>query len=249
MTLDDLDLLKDVDDPRVSPDGKWVAYTVEADDKESDSGIADLWMVSWDGSQDIRLTWNYDASVTEPRWSPDGRYLSFLSDREGAPKVEGAQVWLLDRRGGEAHQLTAIKDKLDAYEWSPDSKKLLLTITEIPEAKKEKDKDKKPRERSLTTTKMRTSPSPSSSTAITSSRMSKDISRPTAVRRCSISTTSRVRNSTKLPPTRSSMSRRRRGPPTAARSSMSATTTPTPTAAPTPMSSSSRRGQIPSHGN
>ncbi len=142
MTLDDLDLLKDVDDPRVSPDGKWVAYTVEADDKESDSGIADLWMVSWDGSQDIRLSWNFDSSVTEPRWSPDGRYLAFLSDREGAPKVEGAQVWLLDRRGGEAHQLTAIKDKLDAYEWSPDSKKLLLTITEIPEPKKEKDKDK-----------------------------------------------------------------------------------------------------------
>ena len=109
MTLDDLDLLKDVDDPRVSPDGKWVAYTVEANDKESDSGIADLWMVSWDGSQDIRLTWNYDASVSEPRWSPDGRYSRFLSDREGAPKVEGAQVWLLDRRGGEAHQLTAIK--------------------------------------------------------------------------------------------------------------------------------------------
>ena len=143
MTLDDLDLLKDVDEPRVSPDGKWVAYTVEANDKESDSGIADLWMVSWDGSQDIRLTWNYDASVSEPRWSPDGRYLAFLSDREGAPKVEGAQVWLLDRRGGEAHQLTAIKDKLDAYEWSPDSKKLLLTITEIPEPKKEKSKDKK----------------------------------------------------------------------------------------------------------
>jgi dipeptidyl aminopeptidase/acylaminoacyl peptidase len=142
MTLDDLDLLKDVDDPRVSPDGKWVAYTVEADDKESDSGIADLWMVSWDGSQDIRLTWNFDASVSEPRWSPDGRYLSFLSDREGTPKVEGSQVWLLDRRGGEAHQLTAIKDKLTAYEWSPDSKTLLLTITEVPEPKKEKEKDK-----------------------------------------------------------------------------------------------------------
>ena len=71
MTLDDLDLLKDVDDPRVSPDGKWVAYTVESDDKESDSGIADLWMVSWDGSQDIRLTWNYDVlclrAALEPR--------------------------------------------------------------------------------------------------------------------------------------------------------------------------------------
>ena len=147
MTLDDLDLIKDVDDPRVSPDGKWVAYTVESIDHESDSGIADLWMVSWDGSQNIRLTWNFDASVTEPRWSPDGKYISFLSDREGAPKVDGAQVWVLDRRGGEAHQLTAIKDKLTAYEWSPDSKQLLLTITEIPEPKKDKekvkDKDKK----------------------------------------------------------------------------------------------------------
>ena len=142
MTLDDLDALKDVDEPRVSPDGKWVAYTVEANEKESDSGISDLWMVSWDGAQEIRLTWNYDASVVAPRWSPDGKYLSFLSDRAGAPKVEGAQVWLLDRRGGEAHQLTAIRDRLSACEWSPDSSKLLLTITAIPEPKPEPKKQK-----------------------------------------------------------------------------------------------------------
>ncbi len=144
MTLADLDLLQDVDAPQVSPDGKWVAYTVDSVDLEGDKSVADLWMVSWDGTQDIRLTYNTDASVSEPRWSPDGRYLSFLSDRQGAPKVEGTQVWVLDRRGGEARQLTAVRDKLLDYEWSPDSKQLLLTIAEDPKAgKKEKEQKEK----------------------------------------------------------------------------------------------------------
>jgi dipeptidyl aminopeptidase/acylaminoacyl peptidase len=141
MTLDDVDRLVSVGSPQVSPDGKWVLYTVSAVDIAADKRITDIWMVSWDGATDIRLTYNTDSSAGDPKWSPDGKYISFLSGRPGEPKVKGSQVWVLDRRGGEARQLTDVKGNLSSYEWSPDSKKLLLTIAEDVEAEaKEEDK-------------------------------------------------------------------------------------------------------------
>ena len=65
-------------------------------------------------------------SESSPRLSPDGKYLAFTSSRPG--KAKGNQVWLLDRSGGEAVQLTEVKGRLQGYEWSPDSKRLALVI-------------------------------------------------------------------------------------------------------------------------
>src|SRR5205814_3401477 len=59
-------------------------------------------------------------------FSPDGRYLSFTSSRPG--KARGNQVWLLDRAGGEAFQLTEVKGRLQEYEWAPDSKRIALVV-------------------------------------------------------------------------------------------------------------------------
>ncbi|MGA7540087.1 MAG: S9 family peptidase [Steroidobacteraceae bacterium] len=129
MTLNDVFRVKGVGDAKVSPDGKWVLYTVSSIDLKKDSRHTDLWMVSWDGKQDIQLTYDYDKPVSSPEWSPNGSYISFLSDRKG--KVEGTQVWVLSRRGGEARQLTDVRKKqgeIKAYRWSPDGKRLLLTI-------------------------------------------------------------------------------------------------------------------------
>src|SRR6266508_4415793 len=81
INLDDLAKLKTVGDPRVSPDGTWVAYTVGTVDVEKDKRDTDLWMVSWDGTQQIRLTSTADSNETMPRWSPDNRYLAFLTSR------------------------------------------------------------------------------------------------------------------------------------------------------------------------
>ena len=115
-----------VSDPQVSPDGKWVSYTLTTIDSLKDSRNADIWMVSFDGSQDIQLTSSPDGE-SRARWSPDGKWISFLSARG---EVKGAQVWLMDRRGGEGKRLTEIKGGVSDYVWSPDSRRLLLTLTD-----------------------------------------------------------------------------------------------------------------------
>jgi len=130
ITLDDLFKIRTVGDPQRSPDGKWVAYTVGATDLEKDKRDTDLWMVGWDGGEEIRLTSSPDSEST-PRWSPDGRYLAFLASRgTEEEKKLGAQVWLLDRRGGEAQRLTEIKGGVGDYAWSPDGKRLVLVVGE-----------------------------------------------------------------------------------------------------------------------
>jgi dipeptidyl aminopeptidase/acylaminoacyl peptidase len=117
--------LRAVSDPQLSPDGNWVAYTVTTTDSSKNRRDADIWMTSWDGTQTVRLTATPERETT-PRWSPDGRYLAFLSGRE---EGHGSQVWLLDRRGGEAQRLTTIKGGVDAFAWSPDAKRLVLVAT------------------------------------------------------------------------------------------------------------------------
>lgn len=138
LKVDDLDRLADVADPQVSADGKWIAYTVSTIDRDDDKNVTNIWMVNWDGSQNIRLTYGTE-SESSPRWSPDSRYLSFVSSRPG--KAKGSQIWLLDRRGGEARQLTHIKDfSISEYEWSPDSSKLLLVLRKKEASEEESNK-------------------------------------------------------------------------------------------------------------
>jgi dipeptidyl aminopeptidase/acylaminoacyl peptidase len=123
---------RSVADPRVSPDGKWIAYTVSTIDAEKDKRDTDIWMIAWDGSGRVRLTSMPDSSESQPRWSPDGRYLAFLAKRgDEAEKKLGSQVWLLDRRGGEAEKLTSIKGGVASYAWSPDGKRLALVVNDF----------------------------------------------------------------------------------------------------------------------
>ena len=118
--------LREVGDPQLSPDGAWVAYVVTALDSATDRGSSDLWMTSWDGATTIRLTSTPDGE-SSPRWSPDGRYLSFTSSRQGA---RGSQLWLLDRRGGEAVRVSDLRGGFSDYAWSPDSRRIALVSTD-----------------------------------------------------------------------------------------------------------------------
>lgn len=121
----DLYRYRTVRDPQISPDGQWVAYTVSALDSAKDRSSSDIWMTRWDGGQTMQLTSDAEGE-SSPRWSPDGRYLSFLSSRHDPH--HRTQLWLLDRRGGEAQRVTNLTGDLDSYAWSPDGTRLVLVI-------------------------------------------------------------------------------------------------------------------------
>ena len=123
-TIDDLLTLKSIGGAQISPDGKWVAYTVSYADFKQDAFITQIWMVNSDSGKSFQLT-RGDKSSTGPRWSPDGR-LAFLSNR-----VEDKnQIFLIDPTGGEARQLTKSETAINSFEWSEDGKSIAYTATE-----------------------------------------------------------------------------------------------------------------------
>ena len=123
VTIDDQFRFMDVGSPEISPDGEWILYTLTTTDVAADRRNSDIWKVKWDGSDRTQLTFSNE-NETAPRWSPDGKYISFLSSRPGPAR--GTQVWVLDRSGGEARQLTQLRGGLTSYDWSPDSKRLVI---------------------------------------------------------------------------------------------------------------------------
>ena len=146
LNTDDFHRFQSVSNPQCSPDGQWIAYQVSYSDLKADERRSAIWMVSLDGAQNVRLTYTA-GSDSSPRWSPDGKYLAFLSARPSDAKSQDSksedtksQIWVIDKRGGEARQLTAVKQEIEDYDWSPDSKKLVLVMKEVDEQSAKKPK-------------------------------------------------------------------------------------------------------------
>src|SRR5271156_1141385 len=148
--------VKEVGDPQISPDGKWVAFTVMSANLKEDKNRRRIWMVPTAVGTPIALT-DENESSSHPRWSPDGKYLAFLSAREGGgddDEEKGKkQVWILNREGGEAQQLTDTIQDVDSFAWAPGNERLVLVMQDAsPEeieaaANKAKDSKAKPKPR------------------------------------------------------------------------------------------------------
>jgi dipeptidyl aminopeptidase/acylaminoacyl peptidase len=133
-TLDDLLTLKSIGGTQISPDGKWVAYTVGYGDFKQDAFITQIWLVNSENGKSFQLT-RGDKSATNPRWSPDGQWLAFLSNRT----EDKNQIFVIDPSGGEAQQLTKSETAISNFGWSEDGKTIAYTATE-PTAQPLKDR-------------------------------------------------------------------------------------------------------------
>jgi len=128
ITFDDMIQLHRVGDPKLSPDGKWVAYALTTPDMSANRNASNIWIVATAGGAPLQLTQSgHDSS---PEWSPDGKMVAFLSSREG-----NSQVYLLPMDGGEAHAVTHLSTGADVVKWSPDGKSIAFTSSVYPDCK------------------------------------------------------------------------------------------------------------------
>src|SRR5712671_6021091 len=133
-TIDDLLTIKSVGGTQISPDGKWIAYTVGYGDFKQDAFINQIWLAQADSGKPFQLT-RGEKSSTSPRWSPDGQWLAFLSNRQ----EDKNQIFLINPVGGEAQQLTKSETAVGNFAWSEDGKTIAYTATE-PTAQRAKDR-------------------------------------------------------------------------------------------------------------
>jgi dipeptidyl aminopeptidase/acylaminoacyl peptidase len=139
MVPEDVYELTGVSDPRVSPDGRTVAYVVWRLDRESNATKGAIWLAAADGSTPPRQFTAGDALDADPRWSPDGGRLAFTSKRG----TDAAQLHVIPVAGGEAQRLTDLKEDVQQAAWSPDGSRLAFTSRVPAPENDEKDERKR----------------------------------------------------------------------------------------------------------
>ena len=122
--------------PVISPDGKWVAYTIRETNWEENTYETEIWLADAQTGATRQLT-NGRKSSNAPAWSPDGRTLAFGSDRE-----DKRQIYLIDLGGGEALKVTSAEESVGAFAWSPDGRSIAFASSD-PRSEALKEREKK----------------------------------------------------------------------------------------------------------
>jgi len=128
ITFDDLIKMHRIADPKISPDGKWVAYSVATPDMEANRNASNIWIVPEAGGTAIQLT--QSGHDTGPAWSPDSKTLAFISSRDG-----NSQVYVLSMEGGESHAITHLSGGADLVKFSPDGTAIAFASSVYPDCK------------------------------------------------------------------------------------------------------------------
>ncbi len=126
-SFEDLVNTKRVSDPQLSPDGKWVAYTVGIVNKAENRTVTHIYIVKTDGSDQKQLT-SGTTSHSSPRWSPDGKHIAYAS---------GGQIWTMENDGDDKEQVTKISTGAGNPVWSPDGEWIAFNSDVYPECTSE----------------------------------------------------------------------------------------------------------------
>ena len=152
-SLDDLLNMKNVSNAQISPDGKFVAYSIQEVDWKENAYVSQIWIANVETGAIFQLTQGKKSSEN-PQWAPDGRWLAFASERElvsssGPPagdkqetKLGARQIWLISPYGGEAWTLTRHETSVGGFRWSRDGKQMAFTAP-VAETKAMKDRKEK----------------------------------------------------------------------------------------------------------
>jgi dipeptidyl aminopeptidase/acylaminoacyl peptidase len=135
-SIDQILSLKRAGSPELSPDGRWVAYTVRDANWDDNAYETQIWIADAATGASRQLTSSKKSSLS-PAWSPDGSRLAFISDR-----TDKRQIYVIHPHGGESEALTTLEDGVNAFQWSPDGSAIAYTATE-PKSAAMKDREKK----------------------------------------------------------------------------------------------------------
>ncbi len=129
ITFRDLISMHRVSDPQISPDGKWIAYSVATPDYGANHLVHDIWLIPTAGGESRQLT--HDGTAERPRWSPDSKRIAFLSSHAGST----TEIYSISPEGREATKITALSTDVDNELWSPDGKWIAFVSAVYPECR------------------------------------------------------------------------------------------------------------------
>jgi dipeptidyl aminopeptidase/acylaminoacyl peptidase len=142
MVPDDVYELTGVSDPRLSPDGRTVAFVVWEVDREANAYRSAIWLVSTNGSGEPRRFTSGTKRDAQPRWSPDGTEIAFTSTRDG----DVAQLYVMPIAGGEPRRVTDVDEDVHEPAWSPDGSRIAFAARDRhPDYTEEDPKRRAPR--------------------------------------------------------------------------------------------------------